>query len=206
MGVRYNRAMHRLKWLVISLVVVAAIVVGGIIGIGYFLSPQDQLRHADLIVAISGGETPERTREAVLLYKEGYAPALLFSGAAADLSGPSNAAAMRADAISQGVPPSAILIEEDSATTTENAADAAPIIHSINAHTIILVTSPYHQRRASLSFHEMLGPSVTIINHSAADSVWRKSSWWRQPATIALTFSELQKTLYVWATNPNSQP
>jgi uncharacterized SAM-binding protein YcdF (DUF218 family) len=198
--------MRTLKWLVVGLVVVAVVVVGGIVGIGYFLSPQDQLRHADLIVAISGGETPERTREAVLLYREGYAPRLLFSGAAADRSGPSNAAAMRSDAISQGVPANAILIEEDSTTTTENAADAAPIIHSINAHTIILVTSPYHQRRASLSFHEILGPSVTIINHSAADSVWRKSTWWRQPATIELTFSELQKTLYVWATTPQSQP
>jgi uncharacterized SAM-binding protein YcdF (DUF218 family) len=181
---------------------VAVLVVGSIIGIGYFLSPQSQLRHADLIVAISGGETPQRTREAVQLYKEGYAPLVLFSGAAADLSGPSNAAAMRSDAIAQGVPASAILIEPDSATTAENAADTAPIIRSINAHTIILVTSPYHQRRASLSFQQMLGPSVTIINHSAADSVWRKSTWWRQPATIELTLSELQKTIYVWATKP----
>ena len=206
MAVRYNRFMQFLKWFAIGLVAVAVIVAGGIIGIGYFLSPQDQLRHADLIVAISGGETTERTHEAVQLYREGYAPALLFSGAAADRNGPSNAAAMRSDALADGVPASAILIEEDSATTTQNAANAAPIIHSINAHSIILVTSPYHQRRADLSFHEMLGSGVTIINHSAADSVWRKSSWWRQPSTLALTFSELQKTLYVWSTKPSSQP
>lgn len=206
MAVRYNRFMQFIKWLAIGLVVVAALVVGSIIGIGYYLSPQDQLRHADLIVAISGGETPQRTREAVRLYREGYAPALLFSGAAADRSGPSNAAAMRADAIADGVPASAILIEEDSATTTQNAANAAPIIHSIDAHSIILVTSPYHQRRASLSFHEMLGSGVTIINHSAPDSAWRKSTWWHQPSTVALTLSELQKTLYVWSTKPSSQP
>lgn len=206
MSIRYNNTMRTIKWLGIGLVVLAAVVVGSIVGIGFYLSPQDQLRHADLIVAISGGETPERTREAVQLYQDGYAPKLLFSGAAADRSGPSNAAAMRADALAQGVPESAILIEEDSLTTTENAADAAPIIHSINAHTIILVTSPYHQRRASLSFHQILGPSVTIINHSAADSIWRKSSWWRQPATIELTLSELQKTIYVWSTKPPAQP
>jgi uncharacterized SAM-binding protein YcdF (DUF218 family) len=198
--------MQTIKWLGIGLVVVAAVVAGSIIGIGFYLSPQDQLRHADLIVAISGGETTERTHEAVQLYQNGYAPKLLFSGAAADRSGPSNAAAMRNDALAQGVPSSAILIEEDSVTTAENAADAAPIIHSINAHTIILVTSPYHQRRASLNFRQMLGPDVTIINHSSADSIWRKSSWWRQPATVALTLSELQKTLYVWSTKPQSQP
>src|SRR5665647_1492850 len=156
MSIRYNQAMKRLTWLLGGLLAVVVLVVGGIIGIGYFLAPQDQLRHADLIVAISGGETTERTHEAVQLYRNGYAPSLLFSGAAADRSGPSNAAAMRSDAIAAGVPASAILIEEDSATTTQNAANAAPIIHSINARSIILVTSPYHQRRASLSFHEML--------------------------------------------------
>jgi uncharacterized SAM-binding protein YcdF (DUF218 family) len=196
--------MRILKWLLITLGVVAGLITLSIIGIGFFLSPQTQLRHADLIVAISGGETSQRTREAVKVYKEGYAPKLLFSGAAADRSGPSNAAAMRADALRQGVPTSAIIIEEDAVTTAQNASNTAPIIHQLGARSIILVTSPYHQRRASLNFRQILGPNVAIINHSATDSVWRKSTWWRQPSTIGLTLSELQKTLYVWFTKPAS--
>lgn len=179
-----------------------AVVALAIIGIGLFLSPQDKLRQADVIVAVSGGETSQRTNEAVRVYKEGYAPRLLFSGAAADPNSPSNAAIMRRNAINQGVPASAILIEPNSTTTAQNAADCAPIIHALGAHTIILVTSPYHQRRAWLSFHQVLGSSVTIINHSASDSVWRKSTWWTNPETIKLTFEELQKIIYVWSTNP----
>jgi uncharacterized SAM-binding protein YcdF (DUF218 family) len=194
--------MQLIKKLGIGLGILVVVVTLAIIGIGFFLSPQDKLRHADLIVAISGGETSQRTNEAIRVYKEGYAPKLLFSGAAADPTGPSNAATMRRDAISQGVPASAILIEEHSTTTEENAIDSAPIIHQLGAHTIILVTSPYHQRRASLSFHQVLGPSVTIINHSASDSVWRKSTWWRNPYTIKLTLEELQKIIYVWSTKP----
>jgi uncharacterized SAM-binding protein YcdF (DUF218 family) len=188
----------------IGLGVMGVVVALAIIGIGLFLSPQDKLRHADLIVAISGGETSQRTNEAVRVYKQGYAPKLLFSGAAADPNGPSNAATMRRDAMSAGVPASAILIEEQSTTTAQNAADAAPIIHRLGAHTIILVTSPYHQRRASLNFHQVLGPGITIINHSASDSVWRKSNWWTRPYTIKLTVQELQKILYVWSTKPGS--
>lgn len=176
-----------------------------IVGIGFFLSPQDKLQHADAIVAVSGGETSQRTKEAVKLYEEGYAPKLLFSGAAADHNGPSNAAAMRADAIDMGVPASDILVEEDSNTTAENASKAAPILKGIDANKIILVTSPYHQRRASLSFRQALGPNVEIINHSATDSAWRKNSWWADPGTTYLTLSELQKTIYTWSTKPQAQ-
>ncbi len=192
--------MRFFKRFVISLVVLAGVVALLIVGIGFFLSPQDRLQHADMIVAISGGETTQRTREAVLLYEEGYAPTILFSGAAADVSGPSNAAVMRADAVSQGVPKSAIVTEDNSTTTAQNAADSAPIIRAHNARTIILVTSPYHQRRASIDFHRSLGKGVVVINHSATDSVWRKNSWWTKPYTIGLTFSELQKIVYTWST------
>lgn len=186
----------------IALAAIAALIAGTIVGIGFFLSPQSDLEKADLIVAISGGETSQRTREAVRIYNEGFAPKLLFSGAAADRNGPSNAAAMRRYAITQGVPDSDILIEENSATTAENAARTAPIIHGLGAKKVILVTSPYHQRRASLNFRQMMGPDVEIINHSTTDSAWRKSGWWKQPYTVSLTLAELQKTVYVWSTKP----
>jgi hypothetical protein len=84
--------MRILAWIV---GVVVALVLAGvaiIVGIGFFLSPQDKLRHADVIVAVSGGETEQRTKEAIELYRSGYAPKLLFSGAAQDKNGPSNAA------------------------------------------------------------------------------------------------------------------
>lgn len=178
---------------------IAALVASSIVGIGFFLSPQSRLQTADIIVAVSGGETQQRTSEAVSLYKQGRAAKLLFSGAAADPNSPSNAAAMRADALRQGVPDSAILTEELSTNTEENAQMAQPIIENLGAKSIILVTSPYHQRRASLNFRQALGPEFVIINHSASDSSWRKSNWWQQDRTIELTLSELQKTLYVWS-------
>lgn len=201
----YNKPMRFVLWLLATLAFAAVFMVVIVVAIGFFLSPQDKLTHTDMVVAISGGETPARTAEAVRLYKAGWAPKLLFSGAAADHSGPSNAAAMKEDALSQGVPEKDILIEEDSANTTQNAAKVAPIIQEHGVRSLILVTSPYHQRRASLTFREIIGPDVRIINHSSVDSVWRKSAWWKQPYTVNLTMSELQKTLYVWSTKPQVQ-
>ena len=53
---------------------------------------------ADVIVAISGGDTSVRTAKTVELYKDGFADNLIFSGAAADPSSPSNANVMAVEA------------------------------------------------------------------------------------------------------------
>src|SRR5688572_30026369 len=76
---------------------------------------RDGCNAADAIVTVSGGDTAARTAHAIKLYENEWAPILIFSGAAQDKTGPSNALAMRKMAISAGVPASAILIEEESA-------------------------------------------------------------------------------------------
>lgn len=185
-------------WIILGIgATVAILAIGLLYGVGFWLSPQDKLTQADVIVAVSGGETDARAEEAVRLYKQGLAPIILFAGAALDTSGPSNAATMRQEALDLGVPSSAILIEESSINTAQNAVAAAPILQRQGAEKVILVTSPYHQRRASINFHRALGKSVQVINHSAPDQSWRRQYWWATPYSTFLTFSELQKTLFV---------
>jgi uncharacterized SAM-binding protein YcdF (DUF218 family) len=196
--------MQVVKWGAILIAATIAVMVMLVVGVGFFLSPQDKLKSADVIVAISGGETQQRTAEAVRLYRGGYAPKLLFSGAAQDKNGPSNAAAMRSLAVRMGADAQDVLIEENSTNTAENATESAPIIRQLGAKRIILVTSPYHQRRASLNFRRALGQDIAIINHSSKDSSWRKSSWWTTAYTWQLTLSELQKTIYVYTTKPEA--
>src|SRR5258707_7766463 len=100
---------------------------------------------ADAIVAISGGDTPARAAEAIKLFKAGWAPKLIFSGAAQDTSGPSNAEAMRRQAIALGVPADAIVLDKNSVDTNQNASHVQQILGS-RPTIIILVTSPYHQQ------------------------------------------------------------
>ena len=65
----------------------------------------------------------------------------------------------------------------------------------------ILVTSPYHARRAKLTFDAAYaGSDIELMVHAAPDSQWRKLSWWRNPETRDLTFTELQKLGYIFAT------
>jgi len=180
-----------------------AAVIGGLaallfFGLPYYLAPQDKLTQADAIVAISGGETTSRTLGAVKLYDQGYAPIIIFSGAAQDPNSVSNAAAMKSIAVKAGVSSSAILIEEDSADTYENAQNTARIIKDKGITSIILVTSPYHQRRASIEFKRALGEGVKIINHSTSDENWRRSAWWKNNYSLNLTLSELQKIIFLY--------
>jgi len=130
---------------------------------------------ADAIVAVSGGDTVARTDHAIELYMNKWAPLLIFSGAAQDKTGPSNALAMRQLAINAGVPARAIVIEEESANTQQNAANTNKLLASRGIKNIILVTSGYHQRRASLEFRHILGSAITIQNSPTSDKDW---GWW----------------------------
>ncbi|OIP22224.1 hypothetical protein COX95_03315 [bacterium CG_4_10_14_0_2_um_filter_33_32] len=164
--------------------------------LGKFLSPQDNLDKSDVIIVISGGETIERTAEGVKLFKQGYASYLLFSGAAK--SGTvSNAKGMKNYAIKQGVSSNNILLEEKSTSTYENALFSKNILEKNNFKKIILVTSPYHQKRAYMNFSFILGRDYNIINHSSSDSNWNSDKWWDNKKSVNITMSEFVRVMYL---------
>jgi uncharacterized SAM-binding protein YcdF (DUF218 family) len=193
------------------LLIVLIIILLATVGLGAYLSPDDlagcspapnnqgRCKTVDAIVAISGGDTSARTDEAVKLYKNGWSDTLIFSGAALDKSGPSNAAAMRSRAIEAGVPEAAIMIEEYGATTKENAANTQKIFQANEITSVILVTSAYHQRRANLEFSERVSGSVAVLNHPVArDDQW-SPSWWLTGEGWYLATSELVKIIVFYA-------
>lgn len=149
---------------------------------------------ADAIVAISGGDTSARTHEAVRLYMQGWADNLVVSGAALDPRGPSNAATMRREAIDAGVPASAILVDELSQDTNGNALGVAQLAKQHGLHTIIVVTSPYHQRRASIVFGRAFVGIGSVRNHATPDDKYWPSMWWTQPVSWYLVSGEIIKT------------
>jgi uncharacterized SAM-binding protein YcdF (DUF218 family) len=194
------------KRLLTALIVVAVLVVAGgfgaLYGVGYYLSPQDPLIKSDAVIAISGGETNSRAQAAINLYQAGWAPTIIFSGAAEDPNSPSNALAMKRLAIEKGIPAKDVLLEEKSVNTAENAAAVTKLLQQRHARQVILVTSPYHQRRASLLFKQAVGDDIKIINHSTTDERWRRSAWWKNPYSLSLTISELQKVFYILLQRP----
>lgn len=160
-------------------------------------SSRDACQAADAIVAVSGGDTQARTAEAIRLYKGGWGRFIVFSGAAADKTGPSNAEAMRRQAVAEGVPKNVILTEELSETTRQNAMKTGELLRQKNLESVILVTSAYHSRRTSLEFARYI-PQIHVRSHPVAtDNQWSRT-WWLTPSGWQLTIQELVKI--VWFT------
>lgn len=182
-----------------------------VLGIGAYLGPdglsqcgpspstKSDCETVDAIVAISGGDTAARTAQAIELYKYDWAPLLVFSGAAADKSGPSNAEAMKRQALDAGVPERDILIDETSETTKQNANNTINLFRQNKIKSVILVTSGYHQRRAGLEFGQRAGMDIKIINHPVqSDKQW-SPTWWMTPTGWYLAISEMVKIIVFYA-------
>lgn len=184
--------------------------IAGTLFLGAYLSPDDlracsstpteegACQKVDAIVAVSGGDTDGRTLEAVDLYKKGWSEKIIFSGAAADKTGPSNAAVMRETAIQAGIPREAILIDDASNNTRENADQTMTLINSLGIETIILTTSPYHQRRASMEFDRASMGGIEVINHPSTNDKHWPIFWWITPNGWRLATGELGRIITIY--------
>lgn len=189
-----------MKWLFAIPVVLVIMIVG----LSWYLQPDDFIGcqavptgdgncvKADAIVAISGGDTAARTESAIQLYKNGWGNYVIFSGAAQDKTGPSNAATMKAQAVSEGVPASAIYIDEYAASTEQNANNTKDIFDKLGIQSVILTTSGYHQRRAFLEFTRA-DSDVTVYNRPVLNDKDWSFWWWLTPRGWWLSLGEMVK-------------
>ena len=116
---------------------------------------------ADVIIVLghpaNAGGSPslamlEQVALAALLHQAGLAPALLFTGGAVH-NEHVEAQVMAELAAAQGVPAAAIVVETQARDTFENARYCRQIIQAPGWQDAIVVTTPYHVRRASRIFH-----------------------------------------------------
>lgn len=181
------------------LIAIVAVIVFFAVGTGFYLSPQDTPSQSAAIVVVSGGQTTTRAQKGIELFKQALAPTIIFSGAAMD-DGPSNATAMRAQAIKAGIKPNSIKIDEASQNTYENAVNTKKLLAQLPDKKIILISSPYHLRRAKMTFEKVLGPDYTVIPVASFDNRWSKAAWWGNPFGLQITLSELFKVFYITVT------
>lgn len=107
----------------------------------------------------AGGGAQERLKQAIDLYRAGYAPMLVVSSGY--VYSFHEADVMRALAIDQGVPAASIVLEERSTNTYENVRYVDAILRDHRWRRILLVSSPYHMRRALLVWRKQ-DPEVTV--------------------------------------------
>jgi len=108
----------------------------------------------------AGGGHQERVKRAVDLYKAGYGDVLVLSSGF--VYSFKEAEVMRALAIDQGIPAGQIVLEEHAANTHENVTYVSRILHDHKWKRILLVSSPYHMRRALLVWRKV-APDVEVV-------------------------------------------
>jgi uncharacterized SAM-binding protein YcdF (DUF218 family) len=108
----------------------------------------------------AGGGYQERVKMAVDLYQGGFAPRMVFeSGYSFTFR---EAEIMRDLALSLDVPDSAILLETTGANTYDQVTQVHSILRKHDWRRILLVSSPYHMRRAVLVWRKQ-APEVEVV-------------------------------------------
>ncbi|MBN2046748.1 MAG: YdcF family protein [Anaerolineaceae bacterium] len=152
--------------------------------------PAEETPHAEVMVLLGGGTEPpqaprqevglngagDRLVHAAYLYHAGAAEKILVSGGGIEwMSGREISAAeeMRELLVLMGVPAEAVILQDQSANTYEDAVFCDAILEEMGVEEIILVTSAMHMPR-SVALFEYAG--LTVIP-SAADFKVTETRW-----------------------------
>lgn len=175
---------------------IARIAVGAVVAyLLFFYSPfvwflaeplrmAEPARSADAIVVFAGGVGEsgkagggyqERVKQAVDLYKAGYATRIIFSSGYVFAF--KEAEVMRTLADSLGVPEEAIITENQAGSTYENVAFVKEILGREGWKRVLLVSSPYHMRRAVWTWRKV-APEVEAIPAPVPHSQFYSPQGW----------------------------
>lgn len=139
----------------------------------------DPLHKADAIVLLEG-DGYGRLARAAALYRQGYAPKVVFSG---EVANPAYGSLPLSECLPQllelGVPERDIIHENQSTQTAEQAHHIAQMALNNGWKKLLLVASPYHQCRAYLTFLKQIIPAgIILINAPVRDLSWFKKEAW----------------------------
>jgi len=144
--------------------------------IGAWLALPADPQHADVIVVLAG--EPHRLDHAVDLYRQGFASEIWITGDAISRQKPiSSAVIMRQKAEAQGVPADAIHLLATT-TTWEDGHEVTVLAQSRQIHSMLVVTSWYHSRRALCVIRQQLGQSTVAVHYDPAPDLANGPGWW----------------------------
>lgn len=109
--------------------------------LGYGLDEHDQATQ----------ELKLRVKAAAMAYREGYADVIVACGGTTEGHQISEAEVMQALLLEEGIPQTAILLENKSQITIENMRFAAKVLGGAKGRRVLVVTSDYHVRRSVLT-------------------------------------------------------
>jgi uncharacterized SAM-binding protein YcdF (DUF218 family) len=167
---------------------------------GGFLVHEEAPRKADAIVVLGGDEFGWRAKKGAELAQAGYAAYVLISGPPSILG--SEADTTIEYVRRQGIPTSqlrpVLLPPKAAESTRTEAAYLGDYLKNNGVHSILLVTSNFHTRRA-FSLWRKANPWLTITVVGAPDKYFTPDTWWKSRAGKKTFLLEWLKTFNTWA-------
>jgi uncharacterized SAM-binding protein YcdF (DUF218 family)/glycosyltransferase involved in cell wall biosynthesis len=161
---------------------------------------------ADAIVVFGGGvgesgrannsSYQDRVQEAVALHEGGFAQNVVFSSGFVYLF--EEAQVMKALAISEGVPAADIVLETRAGSTRENVLFVRDIAERQGWSRILLVSSPYHMRRATSTWRK-LAPGIAVVPTPATRSQYYQHGVGASFEQVRGIAQEYVALTYYWA-------
>jgi uncharacterized SAM-binding protein YcdF (DUF218 family) len=166
--------------------------------IGNFLIVQDAPYPADVIHVIAGDDY--RTEYAIQLYKQGFARSIFFTGGWCVFHGYNHGEHGLQLALSEGVPREDIAYDESPVFSTY---DEAVLLKKYldknlpSAQTIIVVSDPFHMRRARWTYKMVFGKGMKVIMQPVPFSQTPfKQQWWTDDTSRTYVRDEYKKLIY----------
>ena len=174
--------------------------------LGGFLIVQDDAHPADAIVVLSGS-LPDRILEAVDLYEAHLAPRLILTreqplpGLAAlrarGATLPEHHEQNLSIAEELGVPAAAIAVMPTATSSTLAEIRAlVSYLQEQRVHSILLVTSKAHARRARATFRAFAGSDLRVAVRPSRHDPFSADRWWHERSSIRRVIIEYGKLLY----------
>jgi uncharacterized SAM-binding protein YcdF (DUF218 family) len=167
-------------------------------GAGRFLTVDGTLAPADAIVVLGGG-VPGRAHHAVDLFSQGYAPLVVFSGGTLENTGLACSSAQLSLEAAQalGLPPGAALLAPEAQSTYDEAVNLQQMAGERGWQRLIVVTDPFHTRRAARTFRSLL-PGVAISISAAPNPTCDPTRWWSSEDGLVTVVNESLKLGFYW--------
>jgi len=182
-----------------------AAAIGATAGLSYaaeWLSAADRPQKADAILVLAGDFS--RPFQAAELYRQGLARKIYLSVPArkddyrlldeAGIAYPRDEEIMREVLLKKGVPASAIEYFGKASVSTAAEAQAARVLFGKGRPRLLVVSSPYHLRRARMTFADALPAADIRMIATSYDPF--PSSWWKDQNAARNVLLELAKLTF----------
>ena len=146
---------------------------------------EDADSKADALIVLSDDNFyADRATRAAELFREGKAPIVVASGRRLrPMAG--IAELMEHDLVERGVPKDKIIrLAHDGDSTREEAEALTKLVTQKKWHSVIVVTSNYHTRRARYIFHKVFPQGIEVCMASARDGDFDPQHWWKKRKSI----------------------